>query len=312
MKTYHHIDQYQASAKAVVTIGTFDGVHHGHQQILKRVVNRATKEDLASVLLTFFPHPRMVLQPDHDLKLLNTIKEREQLVAAMGIEHMIIHPFSLEFSRTTAHEYVKNILVDKLQAAVVVIGYDHRYGRNRTASIDQLKEDAQLYGFEVVEISKEEVEEVAVSSTKIRNALLNGDVLTATQYLSRSFSICGTIIHGKEIGRTMNYPTANLHVEENYKILPKNGVYITSSEIDGKKVYGMTNIGSNPTVKDADGSRSIETFYLDLDKDLYGQEMELFFHQRIRDEKKFNSLEELKKAMQDDERKTRDYARQAQ
>lgn len=271
-------------------------------------MDRASDSDLTTVLLTFFPHPRMVLQPDHDLKLINTIDERVDLVAQSRIEHMIIHPFSKEFSRTTAHEYVKNILVDQLNAAVVVIGYDHHYGRNRTASIEELRKDALEYGFEIIEISKEEVDEVAVSSTKIRNAINDGDVATAAQYLNRPFSITGNVVKGKSIGRTIDYPTANLHIEENYKLIPKNGVYITSSEMDGKKVYGMTNIGTNPTIPDSDKHQKIETFYLDLDQDLYGKSLELFFHERLRDELKFKSMEQLKEAMAQDEAKTRAYA----
>ena len=311
MNTYKNIDQYQAQKKAVVTIGTFDGVHHGHQQILQKVVDRARAEDLTTALLTFFPHPRMVLQPEYDLKLINTIDERVDLVAQTGVEHMIIHPFSKEFSRTSAREYVKDILVDQLNAAVVVIGYDHHYGRNRSANIDDLRKDAETYGFELIEITKEEIDEVAVSSTKIRHAINAGDIQVANQYLGRPFSIHGTIIKGKQIGRTINYPTANLDDAEKYKLIPKMGVYITSSEIDGKRVYGMTNIGKNPTVKDADGSIKIETFYLDFDEDLYGRQMELSFHKRLRDEAKFDSMEELKKIMAMDEEKTRAYASKA-
>ena len=311
MKTYQNIDQYKAQKKSVVTIGTFDGVHHGHQQILKRVVDRAKNEDLTSLLLTFFPHPRMVLQPDHDLKLINTIDERVDLVAASGVEHMVIHPFSMEFSRTSAHAYVKDILVDKLNAGVVVIGYDHHYGRNRSANIVDLRKDAEEYGFELIEISKEEIDEVAVSSTKVRNAITDGKMLTANQYLNRPFSINGMIIKGKQIGRTIGYPTANLKISEKYKLIPKTGVYITSSLIDGKTVFGMTNIGTNPTVDSSNGSLSIETYYLDFDQNLYDQKMELFFHKRLRDEAKFDSLEELKKNMATDEQKTRAYASKA-
>ena len=295
----------------MVTIGTFDGVHHGHQQILKRVVDRAKNEDLTSLLLTFFPHPRMVLQPDHDLKLINTIDERVDLVAASGVEHMVIHPFSMEFSRTSAHAYVKDILVDKLNAGVVVIGYDHHYGRNRSANIVDLRKDAEEYGFELIEISKEEIDEVAVSSTKVRNAITDGKMLTANQYLNRPFSINGMVIKGKQIGRTIGYPTANLKVSEKYKLIPKTGVYITSSLIDGKTVFGMTNIGTNPTVDSSNRSLSIETYYLDFDQNLYDQKMELFFHNRLRDEAKFDSLEELKKNMATDEQKTRAYASKA-
>ncbi|GAK92822.1 riboflavin kinase [Nonlabens ulvanivorans] len=309
MKIFDNIASYVAEKGAVVTIGTFDGVHHGHQKILNRVTEIAQQQSLTSVLLTFFPHPRMILQPDSDLKLINTIEERQQLIALNGIENIVTHPFSLNFARTSAHDYVKNILVDQLKAAVVVIGYDHRFGRNRAASINELEEYGKEFNFKVVQISKKEVEEVTVSSTKIRNAIENGDMEVTENYLNRPYSINGKIVQGKAIGRTINYPTANLKVSESYKLLPKNGVYITSSIIDGTKIYGMTNIGFNPTVSDG-SQKTIETFYLDFNADLYNNEIELFFHKRLRDELKFNSIEELKTAMKEDELKTRTYAQQ--
>lgn len=309
MNTYTNIDQYKASKGAVVTIGTFDGVHQGHQKILKRVVKRAQNDHLTSVLLTFFPHPRMVLQPEHDLKLINTIDERIQLSANQGIENIVIHPFSKEFSRTTAEDYVKDILVDRLRAKVVVIGYDHRFGINRSASIKELKQFAVDFDFEVIEISKKEVEEVAVSSTKIRTTLEKGAIEKTNKYLNRDFSIHGTVISGKKIGRTIGYPTANLAVSESYKLIPALGVYITSSFINGEHVYGMTNIGTNPTV--SNGSvQTIETYYLDFKGDLYDRQMELFFHKRLRSEAKFDNLPALVASMKLDEENTRAYAQQ--
>ena len=309
MKTFDNIASYEAQKAAVITIGTFDGVHHGHQKILHRVTEIAKEKSLTSVLLTFFPHPRMVLQPDSDLKLINTIEERQQLVTANGIENIITHPFSLEFARTSAHDYVKNILVDQLKAAVVVIGYDHRFGRNRAASINELEEYGKEFNFKVVQISKKDVEEVTVSSTKIRQAIEVGEMETAHNYLNRPFSVQGIIEQGKAIGRTINYPTANLKIAENYKLLPKNGVYITSSLINGKRYYGMTNIGVNPTISQGN-KKSIETFYIDYSGDLYDHTMQLDFHKRLRDELKFNSMEELKAAMKKDEENTRTYAQQ--
>jgi riboflavin kinase/FMN adenylyltransferase len=309
LNTYTNIDQYKASKGAVVTIGTFDGVHQGHQKILKRVVKRAQNDHLTSVLLTFFPHPRMVLQPEHDLKLINTIDERIELATNQGIENIVIHPFSKEFSTTTAEDYVKDILVDRLRAKVVVIGYDHRFGVNRSASIKELKQFAVDFDFEVIEISKKEVEEVAVSSTKIRTTLEKGAIEKTNKYLNRDFSIHGTVISGKKIGRTIGYPTANLEVSESYKLIPALGVYITSSLIDGERVYGMTNIGTNPTV--SDGSvQTIETYYLDFKGDLYDRQMELFFHKRLRSEAKFDNLSSLVLTMKRDEQNTRAYAQQ--
>ncbi|MGJ8683313.1 MAG: bifunctional riboflavin kinase/FAD synthetase [Nonlabens sp.] len=309
LNIFENIASYKAQKGAVVTIGTFDGVHHGHQKILQRVTEIAQQQSLTSVLLTFFPHPRMVLQPDADLKLINTIEERQQLIAANGIENIVTHPFSLEFARTSALDYVKNILVDQLKAAVVVIGYDHRFGRNRAASINELEEYGKEFNFQVIQISKKEVEEVTVSSTKIRAAIEAGDMETTHNYLNRFYSVQGIVESGKAIGRTINYPTANLKVAENYKLLPKNGVYVTSSMIDGKRVYGMTNIGVNPTISD-NAQKTIETYYLDFNGDLYNSQMQLFFHKRLRDELKFNSIEELKVAMKQDELNTRAYVQQ--
>lgn len=309
MKTYHNISEYDAQKGAVVTIGTFDGVHQGHQKILLKVAQIAREKQLTSILLTFFPHPRMVLQPESDIKLINTIEERRSLVFENHIEHIVTHPFSIDFARTSAHDYVKKILVDQLGARVVVIGYDHRFGRNRAASINELRAYGEQYDFEVVEISKKEIEEVAVSSTKVRNALLNGDISTANSYLNRDFSIKGMVIHGKQLGRTIGYPTANLSLKESYKLIPKNGVYITYAIIGGHKYYGMTNIGVNPTVNQ--GTRQhIETYFIDFKGDLYEQELELFFLSRIRDEKAFKSIEDLKKAVIKDEQTTREYAKQ--
>lgn len=309
MKTYHNISEYDAQKGAVVTIGTFDGVHQGHQKILLKVAQIAREKQLTSILLTFFPHPRMVLQPESDMKLINTIEERRSLVFENHIEHIVTHPFSIDFARTSAHDYVKKILVDQLGARVVVIGYDHRFGRNRAASINELRAYGEQYDFEVVEISKKEIEEVAVSSTKVRNALLNGDISTANSYLNRDFSIKGMVIHGKQLGRTIGFPTANLSLRECYKLVPKNGVYITYAIIGGHKYYGMTNIGVNPTVNQGT-KQHIETYFIDFKGDLYDQELELFFLSRIRDEKAFKSIEDLKKAVLKDEQTTREYAKQ--
>jgi len=290
----------------VVTIGTFDGVHKGHRHILKKVTAIAESKKLGSTVLTFFPHPRMVLQPGSNLKLINTIEERELLLAQSGIENLIIHPFSVEFSRTAAHEYVKNILVDQLKAKVVVIGYDHRFGRNRSASIEQLNEYAAAYDFEVIEISKEEVEEVAVSSTKVRDAITDGNMMTATKYLEQPYFLTGAVVSGKKIGRTLGYPTANLQLKESYKLVPKNGVYITSSVINGNVVHGITNIGTNPTVQSA-GEQTIETYYLDFNKDLYGEQLVLQFHKRLRSEQKFDTMDQLVQAMNGDAQNARNY-----
>ncbi|MGB3591733.1 MAG: bifunctional riboflavin kinase/FAD synthetase [Nonlabens sp.] len=305
MHTYNHIKDYQSSRGSVVTIGTFDGVHKGHQNILKRVREIAEQQDLTSILLTFFPHPRMILQPEHPLQLINTIKERVGLIENGGIEHAIIHPFSTEFARTTAASYVKDILVDQLGCKVVVIGYDHRFGRNRSASIEDLYEYGKELDFEVVEISKKEVDAVAVSSTKIRTALASGDIAIANSYLNRSYSMRGIVIMGKQIGRTLGYPTANLKVEETYKLIPARGVYLTEVVVNGTYHFGLTSIGTNPTIN-VGNATSIETHILDHHADLYGQELELHFIEFLRGEVKFNDTDELVQAMKRDEKHARE------
>jgi riboflavin kinase/FMN adenylyltransferase len=299
VKRYPSASIYKNERPAVVTIGTFDGVHIGHKAILRRLVETAKKEDLDSVVLTFFPHPRMVLQQNTDLKLINTIEERASLLQKTGLDHLVIHPFTHAFSRLTALEYVRDILVNSLNAKKIIIGYDHRFGRNRTANIENLKEYGLIYNFEVEEISAKEIDDVAVSSTKIRKALNSGDVETANSYLDYEFMLSGEVVKGRAIGRTINYPTANLRLKENYKMVPKNGVYIVKSVLDGNIVYGITSIGTNPTV--GGNEKTIETHFLDFDKDLYGEKITIEFIKFIRDEETFDSIESLRLEIEKDE-----------
>ena len=289
----------------MVTIGTFDGVHLGHKALLKRLVNTAQKEDLDSVLLTFFPHPRMVLQKDSDLKLINTLTEKKQLLEKIGLNHLVIQPFTKEFSRLTAMEYVRDILVNQLNAKKIIIGYDHRFGRNRTANIENLREYGLTYGFVVEEISAQELNEVAVSSTKIRKALDHGDITTANNYLGYPFMLNGTVVEGKGIGRTLNFPTANIKVDNPHKLIPKKGVYLVRSQINGATVYGLTSIGTNPTVGGV--KTTIETYFMDVEANLYEQHLQLEFITHIRDEETFQSTEELTKAIRNDEVFARDF-----
>lgn len=298
---------FHSDHHTVVTIGTFDGVHIGHQKIIERLVNTAKASNLESAILTFFPHPRMVLQKDTGIKLINTIQERKEILAKSGVNHIIIHPFTQQFSRLSAREFVRDILVNKLKAKKVIIGYDHRFGRNRTADINDLREFGQEYGFDVEEISKQDVEEVAVSSTKIREALLEGQVEKANRYLSYPFSLAGTVVKGKGMGREFNFPTANLQIKEDYKLIPKNGVYVVRALIEGRGVFGMMNIGTNPTVGGTE--KTIETYFFDLDKDLYGKYLSIELLTRIRDEKKFDTIENLKTAMKQDEAFSRQFIR---
>jgi len=296
---------YKNDRFSVVTIGTFDGVHIGHAEILNRLVASSEKDNLDSVLLTFFPHPRMVLQENSDLKLINTLSEKKQRLQEIGIDHIVIHPFTKEFSRLTAVEYVRDILVNQLKAKKVIIGYDHRFGRNRKANINDLIEYGKTYGFEVEEISAQELDEVAVSSTKIRKALKAGAIETANTFLGYAFTISGEVVTGKALGRTMGYPTANLKPAETYKLIPKNGVYLTEATIDATVVKGITSIGTNPTVGGT--KKTIETFFLDFEQDLYGQQLQLRFITHIRDEETFKDLAVLKTAIQKDEAFAREY-----
>jgi riboflavin kinase/FMN adenylyltransferase len=299
VKIYNNVSEFDSSIPTVVTIGTFDGVHLGHRKIIKRLINSAENGHLQTALLTFYPHPRMVLQQSEDLKLINTIDERKLILEETGLEHLIVHPFTMDFSRLSAREYVEEILVKSLNAKKIVIGYDHHFGRNRTANIEDLKEFGKEFDFEVLEISKQDIEDVAVSSSKIRRSLEYGDLETANKYLSLPFFLSGVIVRGKGLGKNMGYPTANMDIKESYKLIPKEGVYVAASIINGSKHFGMMNIGTNPTVGGQD--RSIETFFFDLDKDLYGQHLHIQLLKRIRSEVKFDGLDALIEAMNADE-----------
>ena len=298
MKKVKNIETYKLNQSTVVTIGTFDGVHIGHQKIIKRLIDTGKQHDLKSVILTFFPHPRMVLQKDTTIKLINTIDERHDILYGLGLDYLLIQKFTKDFSRLSAEEFVKQILVDKLNAKKVIIGYDHRFGRNRNANIEDLKCFGTEYGFEVEEISAQDINDVAVSSTKIREALNEGDIVKANTFLGNPFMITGTVINGKGLGRQLNYPTANIKVEEDYKLIPKYGSYIVSAVIDDKKTFGMLNIGVNPTV---DGtSENIEVHFFNFNKDIYNKTIKVDLLERIRDEQKFNSVEALKKQLAKD------------
>ncbi len=303
MITVQSISKYDKNHPSVITIGTFDGVHVGHKLILERLINDARINDRVSAVLTFFPHPRMVLQKDSDLKLLNTIEEKKKILEDLGLDYLIIQPFTKTFSRLSATAFVRDMLVNALHAKKVIIGYDHRFGRNRNANINDLIAFGNALDFEVDEIPAQEIEAVAVSSTKIRNALLEGDVTTANSYLGYPYMLNGEIIRGKGLGKELGFPTANLHIEEAYKLIPKNGVYVVQSSMKNKIVYGMMNIGTNPTVDGQD--QSIEVHFFDFDHDLYNQHIQVNILHWIREEHKFNSLEELKEQLKKDKETAR-------
>lgn len=300
MITVQSISDYDNTYPTAITIGTFDGVHIGHRKILERLINNARLLNVRSTVLTFFPHPRMVLQKDTDIKLLNTPEEKEQILAGTGLDCLIVHPFTKAFSRLSAGEFVQDILVNQIHAKKIIIGYDHRFGRNRNANISDLISFGKLLDFEVEEIPAQEVDEVSVSSTKIRKALEEGDVQTANSYLGYEYLLTGKVVKGMGLGRKLDFPTANLLVEENYKLIPKKGVYVVKSNLNGRTVYGMMNIGLNPTI--AGKGESIEVHFFDYEEDLYGRKIQVALTDRIRDEHKFDSLEDLKKQMQEDRR----------
>lgn len=305
MKIVKDITNFSSETQTFVTIGTFDGVHFGHQQIIEKLVSEAQKAGKKSVVLTFFPHPRMVLQKDAFLELINTIDERAALLEKTGLDYLIIHPFSKEFSRTTALEFVRDILVNQLNISKLIIGYDHHFGKNREGNITQLTEYSHLYDFKVEEIPAQDIDSVSVSSTKIRRALHAGNLKTANNYLGYNFMLNGTVVNGKKLGGKIGYPTANIDVKETYKLIPKTGVYVVKATIDKKTVFGMMNIGNRPTVNG--NHQTIEVHFFDFNEDLYNQHLTIELLYFLRDEHKFDSVELLIHQLKKDEETARDY-----
>ena len=302
MKIVHSIPSFVAVKPTVVTIGTFDGVHLGHQKIIAQITAAAKDKDCDSLVLTFFPHPRMVLQEGTEMKQLNTIEEKTMLLEQLGVDHLVIHPFDKAFSRMTAEEFVKVVLVDTFRLKKIIIGYDHRFGRNRTADINDLITFGETYGFEVAQISAEELNDVSISSTKIRTALNEGNIELANNYLGYPYAVTGEVVKGQQLGRTIGYPTANISVREDYKLIPQNGVYVVKSTIQGKTVFGMMNIGNRPTVNGT--SQTIEVHFLDFEQDLYNQTISVSLLKRLRSEQKFPSLDALKAQLLQDKNDT--------
>ncbi|WP_299126748.1 bifunctional riboflavin kinase/FAD synthetase [uncultured Winogradskyella sp.] len=282
----------------ILTIGTYDGVHVGHQKILKRVVSLAEKHGLTPSVLTLFPHPRMVLQKDKTIKLLNTIDERVELLKKSGITDVIIKKFDLDFANLDAKAYVKKILVDELNTKFIVIGYDHHFGKNRSANIIDLKNFADKYNFKIEEILAQDIKDVTVSSTKIRHALKEGIITKANTFLGYHYYITGEVIKGRGIGRTLDFPTANVYIKEHYKLIPKDGVYVVQTKIEDTLYFGMMNIGTNPTV---DGkTKSLEVHLFNFNKTIYGSFLKIEFLKRLRSEQKFENLEALKSQLKKD------------
>lgn len=301
MKTYTDIQSFSPVKNAVVTIGTFDGVHIGHQKIIKSIIDSAKSIGGESVILTFFPHPRMILHPeDQKLKLITTIVEKTELLEKLGIDHLIITPFTRDFSNLSPEEYVKEILVGKIGTRKLIIGYDHRFGKNREGGIEELERLGKIYGFELEVIPEQDVEQVAVSSTKIREAVLKGEVETAHHFLGHPFCLHGKVIRGDQIGRTLGYPTANLFVEESFKLIPADGIYAVNVQVAEAMYGGMAYIGHRPTVNGM--SRNIEVNIFDFNREIYGEVIRLDFLHFIREDQKFNSLDELKEQLGRDQR----------
>jgi riboflavin kinase/FMN adenylyltransferase len=298
LNVFPSISEFNSSKKTIVTIGTFDGVHIGHQKIIEKLIQETKKADCESLILTFFPHPRMVLNGSSSIKLLNTINEKSSLLEKMGLDNLVIHPFDKKFSNLSAEEFVKTILVDSFNIKKIIIGYDHRFGNNRAANIDDLISFGKKYDFEVEQISAQEIDSVSVSSTKIRDAITDGNMIIANEFLGYDYILSGKIITGKQLGRTIGFPTANIKIEENYKLIPKNGVYIVKSHLQEKTVFGIMNIGLNPTVNGED--LSIEVHFLDFEADLYNKNITVSVIDRIREEQKFTSIDLLKAQIQED------------
>ncbi|WP_442795494.1 bifunctional riboflavin kinase/FAD synthetase [Pelobium manganitolerans] len=326
MQVYHHINDFTRLENAVVTIGTFDGVHLGHQQIIKELTDCAKLIKGETVVLTFFPHPRMILNPEnHALKMINTMAEKAEILDHLGVDHLIITPFTRDFSNQTPEAYIKNVLVEQIGLKTMVIGYDHRFGKDRAGGLNELKQFSATYNYTVKEIAEEDVKDAAVSSTRIRNALNLGDVGTALELMGHPFTLSGKVVRGDQIGRTLGYPTANLFIEENYKLIPADGIYAVTVELLGNRnknqqvndpyhpanakkagsrphYQGMAYIGHRPTINGM--SRNIEVNIFDFNEDIYHQNIQLNFLHFIRHDIRFDSLEQLKTQLAEDKKDT--------
>ena len=302
MKVFTTIPNYPSENKSIVTIGTFDGVHLGHRVVLRRMREIAKKTKAESVLLTFSPHPRHVLHKDNqDMKLITTLQEKQDLLNQAGLDNLVIHEFTKKFSRIKPANFVRDILVEQLNVHTLVIGYDHHFGRNREGSIKELTALADLYDFNIEKIDPQYFEDVTVSSSKIRKLIEKGEMVKAKQYLGYEFMLNGKVIKGNSLGKTINFPTANIVVENKWKILPADGVYAVKIVLEAKEYKGMMNIGQKPTV-DGNGI-SLEVNIFDFSDDIYGKVIEVKFIKRIRDERKFEDLQGLKKQLLIDKNK---------
>jgi len=302
LKIYTNLTNYTSINKTFVTIGTFDGVHVGHQKVLSKLVQSAKKNNASSVLLTFFPHPRMILQKNANIKLINTIDERIKLLEKTGLEILVIHEFTKDFAEKTALNFVKNVLVDNLKISNLIIGYDHRFGKDREGNFEQLTTFGGKFGFEVSKIPHQEIDHITISSTKIRKAIELGNIEEANRYLGYYFMLTGEVVKGKNLGEKIGFPTANISIKETYKLLPKTGSYVVKAVLENETVYGMMNIGFRPTIKGK--NQTIEIHFFDFNKDLYGKSIQIDVLKFLRDEQKFDSVDDLKNQLQKDREKS--------
>ncbi len=301
MKIVKNIAEYSDAMGLTMSLGMFDGVHKGHQEIIKKLKKHSETHQLESALLTFWPHPRKVLQPEVEIKLLNTLEEKLQLLERFGIQKIFLKEFNDDFRNLSGEDFVKQILLDKLHMKHIVIGYDHHFGKNKSGNFELLEKMASENNFVVEETKAVLVNELAVSSTKIRNALSEGDIITANEFLGYHYPVSGTVVGGKKIGRTIGYPTANIDVDP-IKLLPKNGAYIVDVELNGQMHKGMLSIGTNPTVNGT--KKTTEVYILDFDQDIYGENITVYFRDYLHDEIKFESLEKLIERLDEDKQLT--------
>ena len=299
MRIFDNLKSYSSKKESILTIGTFDGVHVGHNKILKRLIQDSKKNNLSSLVMTFFPHPRMILNKSHEIKMIDTIDEKINLLEKTGLDNLIIHPFDNNFSKIRAKEFVEEILVKKLKIKEIIIGYDHKFGKDREASVEDLKKFGKDYMFTVKEIPAQEIDSIAISSTKIRNAILNGEIEKCNKFLGRNFILTGKVVYGDGLGKKIDFPTANIEIKETYKIIPKNGVYLVKTKINSNTYFGMMNIGIRPTVGGT--NKSLEIHFFNFKDNIYGKNVSIEIIKKIRDEEKFSSIDQLKIQLKKDE-----------
>lgn len=303
MKIFTSLDELPQLDNIILTQGTFDGVHKGHQKVLKSVVDHAKLNNSKSMLLTFYPHPRLVINPnENSLRMLTTIEEKQALLENMGLDFMLVLPFTSEVSKYSPEQFVKEILVDRLHVKTIIVGYDHHFGHHRIGNFQTLIDLGVKYGFDVFEISANEIDHIAVSSTRIRKALLNGALEEANELLGRPYSFEGKVVHGQKIGRTLGYPTVNIEINDPFKLIPDAGIYASIAEIEGQRYKCAMNIGYRPTF--GDFGMTIEGYVLEFSRDVYDLNIKFEIISRIRKEQKFKNVEELKEQIAKDVKET--------